>query len=114
MIVNIPRTEYGKIGMAISKLGQRRQVVIPKAIWEDLALEVGDFVEVERVERTVVIKPKKLVDAEDVLTSEEEDLVRRGEEEIRRGEYIALEKLEHEMEHPARKTSGKAARKGTA
>lgn len=100
--------------MAISKLGQRRQVVIPKAIWEDLALEVGDFVEIERVERTVVIKPKKLVDAEDVLTSEEEDLVRRGEEEIRRGEYITLEKLEHEMEHPTRKSSGKAARKGTA
>ncbi|MFH0343842.1 MAG: AbrB/MazE/SpoVT family DNA-binding domain-containing protein [Chromatiales bacterium] len=100
--------------MTISKLGQRRQVVIPKAIWEDLALETGDFVEVEQVEHTVVIKPKKLVDAEDVLTPEEEELVRRGEEEIRRGEYITLEKLEHEMERPARKTRGKAARKGAA
>ena len=100
--------------MAISKLGHRRQVVIPKAIWEDLALRIGDYVEVELVERTVVIKPKKLVDAEEVLTTEEEDMVRRGEEEIRRGEYITLEKFEHEMGHPARKTSGKATRKGSA
>ncbi|MCI0399992.1 MAG: AbrB/MazE/SpoVT family DNA-binding domain-containing protein [Gammaproteobacteria bacterium] len=29
--------------MPVSKLGQRRQVVIPKEIWEDLGLEVGDL-----------------------------------------------------------------------
>jgi AbrB family looped-hinge helix DNA binding protein len=100
--------------MPVSKLGQRRQVVIPKVIWEDLGFKTGDFVEVERVEGTVVIKPKKLVDAEDVLTPEEEEMVRRGEEQIRWGEYVTLEKLEHEMERPARKRRGKATRKGTA
>jgi len=93
--------------MSVSKLGQRRQVVIPKEIWEDLGLEVGGFVEVERVEGTVVIKPKRLVDAEDILTPEEEAIVRRGEEQIHRGEYVTLEKLEHEMEHTARKRRGK-------
>ena len=100
--------------MPVSKVGQRRQVVIPKAIWEALGLESGDFVEVERVEHTVVIKPKKLVDAEDVLTPEEEEAVRRGEEQIRRGEYVTLEKLEHEMERTARKRRGKTTRKGAA
>jgi AbrB family looped-hinge helix DNA binding protein len=40
--------------MPISKLGQRRQVVIPKEICEELGLEVGDFVEVEQVRNTVV------------------------------------------------------------
>ncbi|MGH8588310.1 MAG: AbrB/MazE/SpoVT family DNA-binding domain-containing protein [Gammaproteobacteria bacterium] len=93
--------------MSVSKLGQRRQVVIPKTIWEDLGLEVGDFVEVERVEGTVVIKPKKLVDAEDVLSPEEEKIVHRGEEQIRRGEYVTLEKLEYEMGHTARKRRDK-------
>ncbi len=70
--------------------------------------------EVERVEHTVVIKPKKLVDAEDVLTPEEEEAVRHGEEQIRRGEYVTLEKLEHEMERTARKRRGKTTRKGAA
>ncbi len=100
--------------MPVSKLGQRRQVVIPKEIWEDLGLEVGGFVEVERVEGTVVIKPKRLVDAEDILTPKEEAIVRRGEEQIRRGEYVTLEKLEHEMERTSRKRRGKATCKGAS
>ncbi len=60
-----------------------------------------DFVEVTQVKRTVVIKPKKLVDAEDVLTPEEERAVRRGEAQLRRGEYITLEDLEHDLDRPA-------------
>ena len=54
--------------MPISKIGQRRQVVIPKDICDELGLAVGDFVEVNRVNNTVVIKRKKLVDADDELT----------------------------------------------
>ena len=54
--------------MPIGKIGQRRQVVIPKAIFDALGLQTGDFVEVTQVKRTVVIKPKKLVDADEVLT----------------------------------------------
>jgi hypothetical protein len=77
-------------------------------------VRVGDFVEVERVEGTVVIKPKRLVGAEDVLTPEEEEMVRRGEEQIRRGDYVILEKLEHEMERTARKRRGKTTRKGAS
>jgi AbrB family looped-hinge helix DNA binding protein len=54
--------------MPISKLGQRRQVVIPKEICDELGLHEGDFVEVTSTEGQVIIKPKKLVDANDVLT----------------------------------------------
>ena len=54
--------------MPISKLGQHRQVVIPKDICDELGLQEGDFVEVSRVEGLVIIKPKKLVDADDALT----------------------------------------------
>jgi AbrB family looped-hinge helix DNA binding protein len=42
--------------MPISKLGQRRQVVIPKQIWDDLGFEIGDYVEVQWVKGTVVIE----------------------------------------------------------
>ncbi len=87
--------------MPIGKIGQRRQVVIPKEIFEALGLKTGDFVEVTQVKRTVVIKPKKLVDAEDVLTPEEERAVRRGEAQLRRGEYVTLEDLEHDLDRPA-------------
>ena len=59
--------ERGSATMPISKLGQRRQVVIPKDICEALGLEIGDFVEVRQVKGSVVIKPKKLVDADEVL-----------------------------------------------
>jgi len=54
--------------MPIGKIGQRRQVVIPKEIFDALGLRTGDFVEVQRVKGTVVITPKKIVDADEVLT----------------------------------------------
>ena len=87
--------------MPIGKIGQRRQVVIPKEIFDALGLRTGDFVEVTQVKRTVVIKPKKLVDAEDVLTPEEERAVKRGEAQLRRGQYVTLEDVEHDLDRPA-------------
>jgi AbrB family looped-hinge helix DNA binding protein len=64
--------------MPISKLGQRRQVVIPKEIWDELGFETGDYVEVQHVQGTVVIKPKKPVDAEEVLTPEQKAVIDAG------------------------------------
>ena len=81
--------------MPIGKIGQRRQVVIPKQIFEDLGLETGDFVEVTQVNRTVVIKPKKIVDADDVLTPEEEKIVRKGEVQIREGKFKTWSDIKH-------------------
>ena len=83
--------------MPISKLGQRRQVVIPKAICEELGLREGDFVEVIRKNGTVVIQPKKLVDPDDVLTPEEEAIVRKGEQEMKRGEVVDWEDVKADL-----------------
>ena len=85
--------------MTVSKLGQRRQVVIPKDICEALNLKQGDFVEVVRNAKngTVVIKPKKLVDPDDILTAKEEALVRKAEQEIQRGEVVAWEDVKTEL-----------------
>jgi AbrB family looped-hinge helix DNA binding protein len=74
--------------MPISKLGQRRQVVIPKEICDELGLKEGDFVEVTSVEGKVVIKPKRVVDADDILTPEEETFVRKGEAQLKRGKRV--------------------------
>ncbi len=74
--------------MPISKLGQRRQVVIPKEICDELGLEEGDFVEVTSTAGKVIITPKKLVDADDLLTPEEEQIIREGEQELDRGKHV--------------------------
>ncbi len=100
--------------MPISKLGQRRQVVIPQDICDALGLEVGDFVEVQEENGAVVIKPKKLVDADDVLTPEDERIVRRGEAQLKRGEFITLDELEHELDRPTVTRRRKTTRKTTS
>jgi AbrB family looped-hinge helix DNA binding protein len=75
--------------MPISKLGQRRQVVIPKEICDELGLQEGDFVEVTSTAGKVVIKPKKLIDADDVLTPAQRAVIGKGlheaEEDIKAG-----------------------------
>jgi AbrB family looped-hinge helix DNA binding protein len=83
--------------MPISKLGQRRQVVIPKEICEELGLHEGDFVEVTSTEGQVIIKPKKLVDADDVLTPEEEKIVRKGEAQLKKGEHVAWDDVKTQL-----------------
>lgn len=87
--------------MPISKLGQRRQVVIPKQIWDELGLQTGDYVEVQRVKGTVVIKPKKLVDADDVLTPEQKAVIdagiAEGLEDIKQGRVSPAFSSAHDL-----------------
>ncbi len=83
--------------MAISKIGQRRQVVIPKDICTDLDLKEGDFVEVKESKGFVLIKPKRLVDSDDILTPEEEALIRKGEGQLRRGESVMWSDLKKKI-----------------
>ena len=83
--------------MPISKLGQRRQVVIPKDICESLGMEIGDFVEVVQDGRTIIIKPKQVVDLEDTLSPEDEEVVREGLEDIRRGDVKQWSAVKHDL-----------------
>jgi AbrB family looped-hinge helix DNA binding protein len=83
--------------MPISKLGQRRQVVIPKEICDELGLHEGDFVEVTSTEGLVIIKPKKVVDADEVFTPEEEKIVRKGEAQLKKGEYVAWDDVKSQL-----------------
>lgn len=94
---NVHTKERSESGMPIGKIGQRRQVVIPKEICEELGLGTGDFVEVTQVHRTVVIKPKKIVDADDALTPEEETIVREGERQLREGKSRSWSQIQHDL-----------------
>ena len=79
--------------MPIVKIRTNRQVTIPKIIFDETGLQEGDFVEVTRNRDCIVIRAKKLVDPDDILTPEEEALVRRGEAQLERGESVLWEGL---------------------
>jgi len=97
--------------MPIVKVKPKGQVTLPVAIREELGLQEGDFVEVRSDRGTVILKPKKVVDPEDVLTPTEARMVRRGLAQMKRGEHITLEQLERDLERPTRKGRRKAVQK---
>lgn len=57
--------------MPIVKVRTNRQVTIPKIVFEEMGLHEGDFVEVTRRKGVVVVKPKRLVDPEELGVSRE-------------------------------------------
>src|SRR5919204_3703875 len=106
--------------MPIGKIGQRRQVVIPKEIFDALGLRTGDFVEVQRVKGTVVITPKKMVDADEVLTPGQKATIdarlAEGLRDLQEGRvYGPFESVEKMVQHlhgtkaPRKRTSSKHA-----
>jgi AbrB family looped-hinge helix DNA binding protein len=70
---------------ALSRIGQRRQVVIPKSVFDALRLKEGDLVEVTTDQGRVSMKPKKPLDADDTLTLEESSKVRHALKQARAG-----------------------------
>lgn len=79
------------------KIRMNRQVSIPKKIFEALSLAEGDFIEVSQKRGVIAMRPKKLLDAEDVLTPDEEASVARGLAQIRRGKYVTLKRLKYDL-----------------
>lgn len=84
--------------MSVVKIRTNRQVTVPKAIFDELGLKEGDYVEVSLQGTHIVIKPKRLVDVDDTLSPEEEKIVQKGFEQLKRGDYVAWEKLKHELD----------------
>jgi len=81
----------------IGRIGQRREVVIPREIFEKLKMREGDIVAFSRIGDSVLIKPRRLVEAEDELTPEEAKLVRRGEAQLKRGESKSWRDVKHAL-----------------
>jgi AbrB family looped-hinge helix DNA binding protein len=82
----------------IGRVGQRRQVVIPREIFEKLNMREGDFVAFAQKAGGVLVKPKRIVDADDTtLTPEEAKLVRRGMKQIKEGRFKLWRDVKHEL-----------------
>ncbi|MCI2430366.1 AbrB/MazE/SpoVT family DNA-binding domain-containing protein [Candidatus Acetothermia bacterium] len=81
--------------MPIVKVRAKRQVTIPKSVFEKLRLHEGDCVEIKCTKDKLVLKP---VDAGDLLTPDEEKLVEKGFTQIRRREYVTWEELKDELD----------------
>ncbi len=60
--------------MALVKVKQKYQVVIPEAVRRKIPIAVGDMIEVVVQGRTIVLKPKLVVDRDPVEESIEEGL----------------------------------------
>ena len=81
----------------IGRVGQRRQVVIPREIFEQLQMREGDFVAFSRTNNGVLVKPKRLVDPDDVLTPAEAKKVRHGMKQIREGKTKPWPQIKHDL-----------------
>ena len=79
------------------RVGQRRQVVIPREILETLKLQAGDLVAFAEQKNGVLIKPKRAVDQGDTLSPEEAKIVRRGEAQLKRGESKPWRVVKHAL-----------------
>jgi AbrB family looped-hinge helix DNA binding protein len=70
----------------IARVGQGRQVVIPREILETLKIQEGDLVAITKQQNGVLIKKRKrVINPDDTLTAAEAKLVRRGEAQLKRG-----------------------------
>ena len=81
----------------VGRVGQRRQVVLPKPLCDEIGLEEGDFVEVSAQGGLMLVKPKRLVDADDSLTPGEARKVRRGLKQMREGKTRPWSAVKHEL-----------------
>lgn len=79
----------------VSRIGQRRQVVIPKRVFEALQLQEGDFVEVTVERGRLAMQPKRLVDVSDVLTKSEAAKVHQGERQLKAGRSKPWHTVKH-------------------
>jgi AbrB family looped-hinge helix DNA binding protein len=81
----------------IGRVGQRRQVVIPREMLETLKLREGDFVAFSKQANGVLIKPKRLVDPDDVLTPVEAKKLRRSLKQARQGKTLHWSQVKHDL-----------------
>jgi len=77
--------------MSIIKVRPRRQVTIPKEIFNKLHLEEGDFIEAKAEDQKIVLVPKKLVTKAEVIP------LSKDEQKILKKAQAKIEKIKHHM-----------------
>ena len=90
---------------SVVRIGERRQIVIPKEVLRTLKVREGDLVALSKHANGVLIKPKRSPDPDDMLTPSERAMVTKARREMREGRSISLAQLEHELasQRPSRR-----------
>lgn len=57
----------------------------------------------------VLIKPRRMVDPDDVLTAEESALVKKAGREMRQARFVTLAQLRHDLDRPRSRRRRKTA-----
>ena len=76
---------------------------------ETLNVREGDFVAFAQAQNGVLIKPRRVVDPDDVLTPEQSALVKKAEREMRGGKFVSLAQLRHDLDRPHSRRRRKTA-----
>jgi AbrB family looped-hinge helix DNA binding protein len=85
--------------MAITKIGPKHQVTIPKEVFERLHLEVGEYLDVDVKDNRILMVPKKLIPKDQAwfYTPEWQAKEQEADEAIARGEvsesFSSIEQL---------------------
>lgn len=74
--------------MPLTRISPKHQITIPKEAFEELHLEVGDFLEVETTEEGLLLIPKKLVSKDQTWfwSKEWQEKEKEADEAIAKGE----------------------------
>ena len=91
--------------MSLVKISPKHQVVIPKPVFDELGLNPGDLVDVSVAEGHIVVRPKKVLDAEDAWFFEPETQaeLEKALKEVARGELSRPLRTQKELKDHLRK-----------
>ena len=72
--------------MAVTKIGPKHQVTIPKEIFKKLNLEVGDFLDARTEGGEIILVPKQLAEKTPIppLSPKEEKLLKKARDKVER------------------------------
>ena len=85
------------VSAPLSRIGQRRQIVIPKATFEELRLQAGDLLEVTAKASPVHMEPKRIQDLDDVLNPKEATKVRQALKQVGEGQTKPWSQVKYEL-----------------
>ena len=82
--------------MSLVQIKNKAQVTLPAKIRKELGLEVGDYLEAEIEERSIKLKPVKVVDKSEArfYTKEWQEGERRANEDLKSGQYTEYDNVD--------------------
>jgi len=83
--------------VARCKVGQSRQVIVPRSVFDRLGLEEGDLIELVARRRQIVMRAKRRVSPDDTLGASEARKVRHGLKQIRQGKTRPWRAIKDEL-----------------